>query len=322
MTLSTERLTPRAAGALQHEALFYDSERSYLDGVVPFLRGALEVGEAAFVAVPPAKLELIRDRLGSAAGSVAFADMSQLGRNPGRIIPAIRQFVDDHAGRATRFVGEPAWAGRTPSELVEATRHEALINLAFEQSPVTILCPYDVTGLDSGVLADAHRTHPTIVGAGGHRASAGYADPVEVARPDSWPLPPPPSDLETIVLDDSDLVVVRRAVRRFALGAGLSPARTDDLLLALNELVTNTFVHAGGHGVVRVWLDVDTIVCEVQDAGHIADPLAGRRLPPAGAEGGRGLWLVNQLSDLLQLRSSAAGTTSRVHIWRGPATSG
>jgi len=39
-------------------------------------------------------------------------------------------------------------------------------------------------------------------------------------------------------------------------------------------------------------------------------------MPSPEQEGGRGVYLVNQLCDLVQLRSSAEGTTIRVTTWR------
>ena len=58
------------------------------------------------------------------------------------------------------------------------------------------------------------------------------------------------------------------------------------------------------------------LVCEVRDSGYIDDPLAGRRrIPTSAASGQRGIWLVNQLCDLVQLRTHAHGTTVRVFSW-------
>ncbi len=62
-----------------------------------------------------------------------------------------------------------------------------------------------------------------------------------------------------------------------------------------------------------MWQEDDALVCEVWDEGHIADLLVGRRSPPSCTEErNRGLWLVNQLSELAQVRSTLRGSTVRV----------
>ena len=45
-------------------------------------------------------------------------------------------------------------------------------------------------------------------------------------------------------------------------------------------------------------------------------PLAGRLRPPPTQEGGRGLWLANQLCDLVQIRSRPGRTTVRLRAAR------
>ena len=57
-------------------------------------------------------------------------------------------------------------------------------------------------------------------------------------------------------------------------------------------------------------------MCEVRDTGLIAEPLVGRHRPEDGTVGGHGLWLVNQLCDLVQVRSSPTGSVVRVHMRR------
>ena len=99
-----------------------------------------------------------------------------------------------------------------------------------------------------------------------------------------------------------------------AYAAGLGIAVTTDLVLAVHEIVTNSLRHGGGGGRVRVWRGDDELVCEVCDAGHISDPLAGRRRPKADATNGRGLWIANRLADLVQVRSTSAGTIVHVHV--------
>ena len=58
-------------------------------------------------------------------------------------------------------IGEPVWPGRSDAELVECSRHESLLNLAFDGGrPWRLLCPYDSVQLTPSVLAEACRNHP------------------------------------------------------------------------------------------------------------------------------------------------------------------
>lgn len=304
--------------ALDHRALFYIDDDDYLDGVTSFVRDGLAAGEPALVAVPGQRLELVRAALNGSADRVEFIDMTALGRNPSRIIPTVRAFTDSHAGRRTRFVGEPIWAGRSGAEIREATRHEALLNLAFADTATTILCPYDTTGLDEDVLADAHRTHPCLVRTSGEETSRDYLGHALAA---TTPLPPRPDDAEQTTFDHDSLDELRRFMARRGAAFGLSPERAQDMMLAVHELAANTVRHSGQPaGTVAIWRAPDTgaIVCEVADEGRIDDPLAGRWEPPSRALDGRGLWLVNQICDLVELHSGDAGTTIRLHTLPSP----
>src|SRR5947207_1360197 len=136
----------------QHLALVYGDPEEFISGADEFIREGLERDEPVLVAVPWEKIGSMRTRWNGNGGSVEFWDMSEIGRNPGRIIPAVRDWVDRHPHGRCRFVGEPIWAGRGASEIVEATRHEALINLALADLSLTVLCPYDRASLDSSVV--------------------------------------------------------------------------------------------------------------------------------------------------------------------------
>jgi anti-sigma regulatory factor (Ser/Thr protein kinase) len=61
-----------------------------------------------------------------------------------------------------------------------------------------------------------------------------------------------------------------------------------------------------------VWREGKKLLIDFEDRGTIEEPLAGRLHPAADQHGGRGLWLANQLCDLVQIRSGALGTTVRV----------
>jgi anti-sigma regulatory factor (Ser/Thr protein kinase) len=298
-----------------HEALFYRDAGSYLAGTVPFIRDGLDADEPVLVAAPPANLDLLRAELDTAAGPVRFVDMTQAGRNPGRIIPGVlRAFVDRHAPTRARIIGEPIWPDRSVTEYPACVQHEALINAAFTGRTATILCPYDAVGLDAGVLADAERTHPIVID-GDRKPSPAYAGAQPVVEAYNRPLPEPEQAVAVHVFTGAeDLAGVRRLVGYYADRAGLDPDRVADLRTAVNELCTNTLVHSGGPGALRIWQDGATLVCEVRDGGQLTDPLAGREPARPDALVGRGLLMVNFVCDLVRVHTGPAGTTVRAYM--------
>jgi hypothetical protein len=66
--------------------------------------------------------------------------------------------------------------------------------------------------------------------------------------------------------------------------------------------------------VLRSWSRGGSLIFEVIDRGRIDEPLVGRTRPVLGEPGGHGLWLVNQVCELVQVRSSDAGTVVRLHV--------
>ena len=301
-----------SAGPFAHPALFYRDEREYLAGVVPFVRKALVAGEPVAVAVPTENLRLLREEIGAEDG-VRFLDMREAGRNPGRIIPGVlRAFADAQSpDTRVRIVGEPIWAGRTATEYPACAQHEALINAAFQGRRVTILCPYDTRRLDPRIIADAHATHPVVVDAGsGRERESGVYDPEALVARYNEPLPLVP-EVPAVAFVADMLGEVRHLATAEGTRLGLRGPRLDDLALVTAELTTNSVVHGGGSGMLRVWAEDGYVVCEVRDKGHLADPLAGRRPPVRDRGGGRGLLLVNLLADLVRVHTGPDGTAVR-----------
>jgi anti-sigma regulatory factor (Ser/Thr protein kinase) len=309
--------------SFSHEALMYSGEEGFLEGTVPFIREAVDAGEPVLVMVGGRKIELLRGQLDGEAEGVHFADMAQVGLNPARIIPAWRDFVSDHAAwdHPMRGVGEPIWAGRDPAEVVECQRHESLLNVAFgDARAFRLLCPYDSAALSPDVIAAARRSHPLVVEEGARRPSPHYHGVEEAAAPFDRPLPDPPAGALEVAYDQDTLDAVRGVVSGSA--AGLGARRAEDLALSIHELATNSVRHGGGGGALRVWDDGEALVCEVSDRGHLDQPLAGRECPDGQQVGGYGLWLVNQLCDLVQVRTFATGTVVRAHMRRDPGAAG
>jgi anti-sigma regulatory factor (Ser/Thr protein kinase) len=312
--------TAETEDGFRHEAFFYGDEDQFVEGAAAFLSEGLRAEEPALVVVSSRKIDLLRERLAADAAKVQFADMDDVGLNPARIIPAWTDFVNTFGGQRLRGIGEPIWADRSADELIECQRHESLLNVAFaENSGFRLLCPYDTSALEVQVVDEARRSHPFLCGDGSQAMSAHYVGTEVIRSPFSAPLPDPPSSCTALDFQRGSLIGLRRLVLRQARRAGLGEMRAADAVTAVNEVASNSLRHAGGSGRLRIWLTDTTFICEVRDDGQIDEPLVGRTRPPLGTSGGRGLWMVNQLCELVQVRSAAAGTTVRMHV-RRPAS--
>lgn len=300
-----------------HEALFYESDEVFLEGIVSFVRKGLEAGEPTLIAVASGKSELLKGELGDATSEVGFLDMEAVGRNPARIIPAWRDFLDRAPGdgRPLLGIGEPVWPGRSESELDECRRHEELLNVAFAGGRAwSLLCPYDTAALSDEVLEFARESHGAVIGKGGQAESAGW-DGADVAfQPFDGTLPDAPPGAKTFHFGRRGLAEARELIGREAGAARLPRDRGADLVVAVSELAANSVIHGGGSGKLQVWREPDALLVEVRDQGRIEEPLSGRLRPEPAQEGGRGLWMVNQLCDLVQVRSGPEGTGVRLSM--------
>lgn len=306
------------AASFRHEALLYTGAEQFVAGAESFVRGALDADEPILVAVIEPRASMLRDALGADADRVQFLDMENVGRNPARIIPAWQEWVDRHApgGRGFRGIGEPIWAGRSPAEIVECQQHEQLLNTAFDEGPGWwLLCPYDLASLPESVIERAHHTHPSLVAEDVRATSTGYPHPdLTAGAMFSAPLAEPRSPVRVLPFDRTHLAEARRLVADFAQPL-LGESGVKQLVLVVNELMTNSIIHGGGTGVLRLWHEDDAAICETRDAGLIDQPLIGRRRPTGSSRGGAGLWIANQLCDLLQIRSAPGlGTIVRAHL--------
>jgi anti-sigma regulatory factor (Ser/Thr protein kinase) len=311
--------TVQPAEGFRHEAIFYTDEHDFVDHTGSFIAAGVAKDEPILVVVSARKIDLLQRDLGSDARKVTFADMEQVGQNPARIIPVWRDFVSDHVapGHAARGVGEPIWAARTPDELVECERHEALLNLAFAGSaPWQLACPYDATALAPEVIKVAKRNHPFVANGQGATHNPEFPGTSAAVEASSTPLPEPEHVLATLQFGDRDLADIRATVAHVGAAFGFSAERQRDLVVAVSEVVTNSIRHGGGVGTLRLWATGDSLVCEIADRGLVADPLVGRTRPGTDQTSGFGLWLVHQLCDLVQLRTTDKGSVIRMHLAR------
>jgi anti-sigma regulatory factor (Ser/Thr protein kinase) len=300
------------ADGIRHVAWLYRTQGDYVAGVAEFVRAAVSAADPVLVAVPAGRLAPGWNM--PAMPRTRMLDAAECGRNPARMMPVVRSFADEHAGQHIRVVSELAWAGRSAAELGEVARYEMTVNQAFATTPVTMLCMYDAAGLPRSTISGACSSHPWVRQDGREQRSGEYLRAQDGQNRPAPALAVPPGARS--VSYQSDLRPVRALVAAEADRAGLSGARRTDLIIAASEVAANTLKHTDGPGLVRVWVTSDEILCQFDDSGHISDPLAGYGRPSGDEPGGQGLWLVNQVCDLAEIRSSALGTTIRMHMFR------
>jgi anti-sigma regulatory factor (Ser/Thr protein kinase) len=246
-----------------------------------------------------------------------MADMTEFGRNPSGLLGKLGVFAAQHQ-RRVRVVGECVWPGRTADEYPACVQHEALANAAFEHHEMTGLCPYDASGLDDAVLADARTTHPLVWRAGSAEHSTEYAPDDALSRYNR-PLPRNPTAATCLVRKGSDLSSARSFTARYASRLGLSRDRVADLQLIATELATNSLQHTGGSCRLALWRHGKHLICEAGDNGRLDDPLAGRQPPAGDAASGRGLFLINAITDLVRTHTTPTGTTIQAYLRLGPS---
>ncbi|WP_328752692.1 sensor histidine kinase [Streptomyces sp. NBC_00285] len=299
----------------RHELYPYRGDAQFLSGTLGYIHEALEGGEAVVVAVPSDKVSLLRGELAEES-AVTFVDTTALGPNPGRLVGAWVAWMEERGAgnRPVRGIGETAWReARSAAHLSELRYHEWLLNRAFARSSAwSMLCPYDNADDDQSALQSLSRCHPLIRQDSHYVRNEGYLTAGE------YPfdaLNPPCDPFQELSYTHGDLAAIRSKVAQCAADAGVREDKQHKLAVAVTEIATNSIRHGGGGGTLRTWTQDSTFLCEFRDAGYIADVMAGRARPTVDQIGGRGLWLVHQLCDLVEIRSTRDhGTTIRIHI--------
>lgn len=122
--------------------------------------------------------------------------------------------------------------------------------------------------------------------------------------------------------DHDEITDVRHEVTA-RLDAALLGDRLTGFVLAVNEVITNAVLHAGGHGRLVLWTTGTAVRCTVTDSGP-GIPEQFRRppaAPDAFAAGGRGIWLAYQLCDEVTMSTGPIGTTIGLCLHLAPERS-
>lgn len=297
---------------LAHEAFVFSDDDEVRARCVPFVREALEREEPVVVVAGDQVRRVLRDVFGDRTDEFAVfqaAEVSWLG-GAGTLAAyqnAMRPLVE--AGRPWRLVGEPIWLSRPEGAVW--SRFEAVANDAFADFPYYSLCLHDRRRLDQERLDAQLRVHPLVWGGTGPVDNPDYLSTETFLRSvqPGWTPVPVSARACRIASSRRALPDLEGLVRGSAHGD-----RTDEVLLAVYELVTNA-VKASGAAQVTHWLEEDWGVWEVSDEGPgLHDPAAGLWPPGEDLHTGRGLWLARSLADESAVRPDGPGTAVRLYF--------
>jgi anti-sigma regulatory factor (Ser/Thr protein kinase) len=108
---------------------------------------------------------------------------------------------------------------------------------------------------------------------------------------------------------------VRRRFEEFVRGAPLSSDEVEDLKIALSEACANAICHGSPHGAgnqfhVTCFLSNEELVMEVRDEGAGFSPACLCPVPDDYCPSGRGIFLMEQFCDRLEVEPGPPGGTA------------
>jgi anti-sigma regulatory factor (Ser/Thr protein kinase) len=299
-----------------HEAVLYSSPADLAALLAERVGPAVAAGEPVLAVLDEANSAALRKALGRAAGGVEFQDPARVHLLPAFTVAVRWARLSRRATTADRratVIGQHL-DGLPGTGCEHWARLDMAVDVATEGLPITVLCPYPKDGAN---LHAVHSTHRWLSDREGARHSTDYRPPREAVV--EYPPPPPPElgppDLE-MPFTAAELSRLRHQVADDAAMAGLDGERISDIVLAVNEIVSNSIEHGPGSGVLRIWRCNPDFIAEVTDSGHMNVPFPGLSVPPPRGDRGRGLWLASELSDVLQVWSGDGGTIVRLRMDR------
>src|SRR2546421_8486748 len=91
---------PAGPAGFMHAALLYRSDAEYAQAVMGMVGADDACGTCVALVGTGPRDGLVRDALRVTASAVTAADITELGRDPARLIPAAQSFADEHRGPA------------------------------------------------------------------------------------------------------------------------------------------------------------------------------------------------------------------------------
>jgi anti-sigma regulatory factor (Ser/Thr protein kinase) len=298
----------------RHRAICYASPERLVDLLVTVAQSAFARGEPVWAVLDRPTAAAMLDRLGPAGAGVMIVEPADLHGWSGQSTAArcasmLRERTADGQPLIVVIQHTAAFDGPKGAYWGEL---DAAFNIALPGLPITMICAFPEQAR-AGVLDGMYRTHPELVverviGNPRYR----HAPPPDRTTAAAAPPLGPATGALAFGAGSAGLAELRSQTGRYASVAGLDRQLAEDLVLAVDELASNSIEHGAGHGTATFWVWPGRVIAEVHDAGKLTVALPGLRPPDPEQPRGRGVWLSRQLCTTVHLWSAADGTRARV----------
>jgi anti-sigma regulatory factor (Ser/Thr protein kinase) len=311
----------------RHDALLYGNTNDLLVGVLVALGQEAGADDFVVLACRPQHNEALATAIRTAVPDLSPAIvMNRPGTymRPAAALATQRRLparLSRPTGAAIWYICEPDH-GTTASDWNRTSQYEAACTITLGQLPLTTVCAYQRGGTPVSVMEAVMRTHPRLITGVGPAENPSFRDPfrilAELTRSTSMPEPE-----ESPVLHVAGSVTHRdirdiRARISDALAAVPTLTRTD-IVAAVNEALTNAYVHGTPPVDVKVWNTRDHVECRISDHGTgFNDPLAGYLPETLDDRTRTGLWLARQACDDIDMWRHEGRFTVRLAARKAP----
>ena len=193
------RLAGSVLGRSCHVCAFFHSKEEEYRVLMPFIKEGIEMGDRAFHIVDPKHrpdhlCRLEREGIdvadAEARGQLEVCRWQEVYTRDGhfdkyRMIETLKEGLDatrTRTGKRTRAVGHMEWALEDLPGVHDLVEYEARLNHLLTEYDDPIVCVYDLSRFDAGVVIDIMRTHPMVIIGGILQENPFYVPPDEMLR--------------------------------------------------------------------------------------------------------------------------------------------
>lgn len=300
-----------------HSACIYDSRAALLQNALPFIESGLAAGEPVLMVTGESAHATLISALPSEVPGLIFDDARSWYDAPGRALTRYISFwrtLEEQGARSLRIIGEPTPSPLPADRLERWEYFENAVNQVAKDYPFTMMCTYNA-GLEHVTSRCAEVSHPYLATNGTVVENDAYIAPSLYAKSrTSRALHVPDEGVAVMRFSAESTSDARNFLQVATSDLGLDDVQSFDFIVAAGEAIANAVEHGGGTGSIRLFRTDHEIVCDIQSDGAAQiDPLHGYEPPSPIGERGRGIWMMRQLCDWLELKPRAGGTTVRLH---------